>query len=606
MAYIDRMSSSPAAAHDRLVEMMTQSADYAVVLLDAEGRIDGWTGSAPSLFGYAAEEALGQDYALLFVPEDLALDLHRHEIAVAAASRRSEDDRWHLRKDGSRFWGSGVLQAFGHEHGEPLRYCKMVRDRSDVRTRTQSLENEVERLALELRRRTEMTATVAHELRAPLTPIRAAADLLSVPQDAAAHSKCVEVLKRQVGILARHLQDLYEASRASAGGVRLDLQTLLVNEELQAAVDDAAPHAAGKRIDLRLVVPSQPLTVEADPQRLQQMVQNLVGNALKYTPEGGRVVVSATLEGSDLVIRVEDNGAGIDPAVLPRMFELFTREDRAGEPAWPEGLGIGLALVKSLAHLHGGTIEGRSLGRHQGSVFSLRLPLTQAPSDGLRDRSAQSRRRANHFDGRSGPPSGRSSIASPCDEPVGSPSPMPVRSLCDPIRLPVREPWLLVAGSNGAAARFAADGSPPVRAISSFWPRAASVPEPVTCGALRIADVGRPFAAGVVVLVGSRSRIAIAHVHTLFAAAGRVRVRQRGCPVRLATASPLRRATDVEIVSTQRERRTQPAAKPGGCTVATRRLNSATFFFTRRSLERENDAWNGNSTCRVRTHSENF
>ena len=228
-----------------------------------------------------------------------------------------------------------------------------------------------------------MTATVAHELRAPLTPIRAAADLLSVPQDPAAHSKCVEVLKRQVGILARHLQDLYEASRASAGGVRLDLQTLLVNEELQAAVDDAAPHAAGKRIDLRLVVPSQPLTVEADPQRLQQMVQNLVGNALKYTPEGGRVVVSATLEGSDLVIRVEDNGAGIDPAVLPRMFELFTREDRAGEPAWPEGLGIGLALVKSLAHLHGGTIEGRSLGRHQGSVFSLRLPLTQAPSDGL-------------------------------------------------------------------------------------------------------------------------------------------------------------------------------------------------------------------------------
>ena len=128
------------------------------------------------------------------------------------------------------------------------------------------------------------------------------------------------------------------------------------------------------------MVPSQPVTLEADPRRLQQMVQNLLSNAIKYTPAGGRVVVSATVEGRDVAIRVEDTGVGIEPAVLPRMFELFTREERPdGKPA-ADGLGVGLALVKTLADLHGGMVEGRSLGRDKGSVFSLRLPLRQPSS----------------------------------------------------------------------------------------------------------------------------------------------------------------------------------------------------------------------------------
>ena len=374
------MSAFPPAGKDLLVEVLTKSRDYAVVFVDATGRIEGWTGSASGLFGYDAGEVLGRDFSVLFVPEDVALDLHRQEMALAATNRRSEDDRWHLRKDGSRFWGSGVLQALGSaEHGS-LRYCKLVRDRSDIRTRTEALENEVERLTGELRRRTEFTAAVVHELRAPLSPITTATDLLAGSQDSSARTKCVEVLKRQIGVLTRLVEDLGDATRASIGSIRLDVKSFVVNDTLQALVEDAEPAAAAKKVDVRLVKPSQPITLEADPQRLQQMVQNLLGNAIKYTQAGGRVVVSLTVEGRDLVIRVEDNGAGINPEVLPQMFELFTRENRSDEEAWPQGLGVGLAVVKELADLHRGTVEGRSLGRDKGSVFAIRLPLVQRPS----------------------------------------------------------------------------------------------------------------------------------------------------------------------------------------------------------------------------------
>ena len=370
----------PQDGRDLLAGVLTDSPDYAIVLLDAHGRIEGWTGAAPQLFGYAADEALGQDYSLIFVAEDVQLGLHRHEMALAATQRRSEDDRWHLRKDGSRFWGSGVLQAIGDLESKRLRYCKLVRDRSDVRTRTQALENEVERLGTELRRHRDFTVAVVHELRAPLAPITSATDVLEVANDEGARQKARAVLRRQVSVLTRHIEDLYEASRASLGHMALHTETLVANDLLQVVVDDAAPSATTKSIDLRLVVPSQPVTLEADPRRLQQMVQNLLSNAIKYTPAGGRVVVSATVEGRDVAIRVEDTGVGIEPAVLPRMFELFTREERPdGKPA-ADGLGVGLALVKTLADLHGGMVEGRSLGRDKGSVFSLRLPLRQPSS----------------------------------------------------------------------------------------------------------------------------------------------------------------------------------------------------------------------------------
>jgi signal transduction histidine kinase len=132
-----------------------------------------------------------------------------------------------------------------------------------------------------------------------------------------------------------------------------------------------------KRLTVTLTVPDAPIVIRADPRRVDQMLLNLIGNAQKYTPEGGSIQVSATVEADMAAIRIEDNGVGISSAVLPHIFELFTRESTV---EGPDGLGVGLAVVKELATLHGGFVEARSPGRGQGSVFTLRLPVRQPAS----------------------------------------------------------------------------------------------------------------------------------------------------------------------------------------------------------------------------------
>jgi PAS domain S-box-containing protein len=366
-----------------LLQALVGSTEYAVVAIGLEGTICGWTGAAPRLFGYAVEEALGKHYGVLFVEEDLALRLHDHEMELAATSGRSEDDRWHLRRDGTRFWGSGVLQALRTAEGKVTGYCKILRDRSDLRIRSEAQDTEIERLSAELRRRDETLITSIHELRSPLAPISAATELLKLPSNPEVTVKAVEVLTRQTDVLARHLNDLYEAAHALAEAPALRIEPVAVNRTLEGVVDDQRPLAEASSLDLRVVLPTAEILVEADPLRLQQMLQNLLSNAIKYTPPGGRVVVSATVEGADVSIRFEDTGIGIDPELLPRMFELFVREERPTHAAAPDGLGVGLALVKRFADLHGGTVEGRSLGHNRGSIFTLRLPLRQ-PQRALR------------------------------------------------------------------------------------------------------------------------------------------------------------------------------------------------------------------------------
>jgi PAS domain S-box-containing protein len=360
-----------------LLTVFTQSHDYGVIRIGVGGAIESWLGAAPRMFGYSADEVVGRDFSILFVEEDLQLGLDRQEIAVATASGRSEDDRWHIRKDRSRFWGSGILQAVLDADGTPMGYCKILRDRSDWRTRTKALENEVEQLSADLRHRTEFIVTMVHELRNPLAPISAATHLLDVSREPAAIQKATEVLKRQMGVLTRHLDDLYAASHSAVVSMSLKTERLVVNAALAAAVNDEREAAAARQLDLRLVLPAGEIAIEADPQRFQQMMQNLLSNAIKYTPEGGRIVVSATVEATSVAIRVEDTGVGIAPEMLPRIFELFTREEQAPDAAAPGGLGVGLAMVKKLADLHGGSVQARSLGKNRGSVFILRLPLHQ-------------------------------------------------------------------------------------------------------------------------------------------------------------------------------------------------------------------------------------
>jgi PAS domain S-box-containing protein len=368
------MSHAPPAypVEDWLLSLIDKSIDYAIIVIDPQGQVLAWRGAAAHLFGYTEQEALGMPFSRLFTQNDLERGLDRHEIALALASGRSEDDRWHVRQDGGTFWASGILHAVKQADGHVPALCKVVRDRTDIRTQLDSLMNQVALRDTEAIHRQAYLASLVHELRNPLSPVLAASALLAqpVPDDLKASS--VQVLQRQVGVLKALLDDLQQAAIESPTAPRLRTEPVCAQEALRVAADSLSESASARDLQLQLTLPPAPIWIAADPDRLHQMLLNLLNNAVKYTPPGGHINLSATVEAAMGVIRVEDDGLGISPSVLPHIFDLFTREGRASEVP---GLGVGLAVVHDLARLHGGSIEARSPGAGRGSIFRLRLPL---------------------------------------------------------------------------------------------------------------------------------------------------------------------------------------------------------------------------------------
>ncbi|HSS29147.1 MAG TPA: response regulator [Usitatibacter sp.] len=231
------------------------------------------------------------------------------------------------------------------------------------------------------RRKDEFLAMLAHELRNPLGPIRNAVEILRMSEDRATRERARELVGRQVRHLARLVDDLLEVSRITQRKVVLRRTTVALAEVFDSACELGRDtfEANGQSFVARL--PEQPVWLEVDPVRLSQVVGNLLHNAAKFTPRGGRIELDARVE-DGLVISVADNGVGISPEMLPTVFELFSQADRSLERS-QGGLGIGLSLVKGLVEMHGGRVEVRSDGPGKGSVFTIRLPRSViAPSPG--------------------------------------------------------------------------------------------------------------------------------------------------------------------------------------------------------------------------------
>lgn len=359
-------------------QLLGRTRDHALVFLDAGGTIIDWLGAAERLFGHAAAAAIGSPFGMLFTPEDRQLGMDRQEMAVADAVGRSEDDRWHVRSDGNRFWASGVLEPVRAADGSTVGYLKVLRDRTDVRMRVESLEHRLSTLADQRVRHARFLTSLGHELRGPLNGTRYAVEAaLRAEGDPALLNKAHTLAASQIALMARLLDDLVDAARAGVGQMRIAPQRLVLQDALQTAVASVEPASAAKGQQLRLIVPDEPLTLEADPARLQQMLLNLLQNAVRYTGQAGHIAVAAGIEAGEVVVRVDDDGIGIASDMLPRIFELFTRDADAARSAG-EGLGVGLALTRELAALHGGSVEARSPGPGRGSQFVLRLPQRRA------------------------------------------------------------------------------------------------------------------------------------------------------------------------------------------------------------------------------------
>ncbi len=228
------------------------------------------------------------------------------------------------------------------------------------------------------RRKDEFLATLAHELRNPLAPISNAVQILQAPDasEAMRESAC-GMIDRQVRQLTRLVDDLLDVSRIALGRLLVETKETTLGEVIETAVDASRPVIEALHHTLSIVLPTEPVQVEADSTRLTQVFVNLLNNAAKYTPSGGRISLIAAREGETVVVRVKDTGIGISPEVLPRIFDIFVRVDHSAQRA-QAGLGIGLALVRHLVELHGGHIEARSEGPGRGSEFIVTLPVARS------------------------------------------------------------------------------------------------------------------------------------------------------------------------------------------------------------------------------------
>src|SRR5512135_734222 len=232
------------------------------------------------------------------------------------------------------------------------------------------------------RRKDEFLAMLAHELRNPMAPILNALHLLREQGGGPMAEQAREVAERQVRHLARLVDDLLDVSRISSGKIHLRKGRVELGETVARAVETARPLIAARRHELSGSLPDEPIPLEADAARLEQVLANLLNNAAKYTEPGGWIAIEARREGEAAVVRVRDNGIGIAPELLPRIFDLFTQADRSLDRS-QGGLGIGLTLVRSLVEMHDGSVTAASAGVGKGSEFVVRLPLgaPEAPGE---------------------------------------------------------------------------------------------------------------------------------------------------------------------------------------------------------------------------------
>jgi PAS domain S-box-containing protein len=506
---------------ERIRLILDNTRDYAFIGTDTDGIVTEWEGGAESITGWFAARACGQPNAIIFTPEDRAAGVPAREMLLARESGRADDKRWHVRRDGTRFYADGVMVPLWDEAGKLRGYAKIFRDATAERLAAEQLEvselrlgesrqrslraeegmrrlaalaaqssdfigiasaqarasyinpagrrlaglapdaalddyrlsaffapdcqgfvesvvlpavrgaearwegelrirnidsgalvpvyykgfavfddegqniglasimrditaqkqaeDELRRVAADLaeadRRKSEFLATLAHELRNPLAPIRTGLDLIRMPGAGARDlARVHDMMDRQLGHLIHLVNDLLDVARITRGKIELKREASDVATLAAMAVETsmAALNAGGQT--LAIEVSEEALPLDVDVTRMVQVLSNLLNNAAKYTPAGGRIVLRAGRDGDEALLAVADSGLGIAAEDMDTLFDMFTQVGRNLDRA-QGGLGIGLSLVRRLVELHGGSVAAASAGRDQGSTFTVRLPL---------------------------------------------------------------------------------------------------------------------------------------------------------------------------------------------------------------------------------------
>ena len=363
----------------RLLASIVESSNDAIIGKSLDGIIQSWNAAAERLFGYTAEQAVGQHISLV-IPADRLAEEEQIIANLTAGKRIEQYETERIRRDGQSILVSLTISPIKDGSGKVIGASKIVRDVTDRKR----LEDNLRRLAADLsendRRKNEFLATLAHELRNPLAPM---SNMLQVVKradgDGETLKRAHDTIERQLDQMVRLVDDLLDLNRITHDRLELRRSEVELSSVIQQAVEVARPLIDAAGHNFMIDLPAEPIYLHADRARLAQLFGNLLNNSCKYTRPNGKIKVSAERSDDEVVVTVKDDGAGIPPDKLDSIFDMFMQVDRTAERS-QGGLGIGLTLVKRLAEMHGGSIEAQSAGEGQGSAFIVRLPILPTPA----------------------------------------------------------------------------------------------------------------------------------------------------------------------------------------------------------------------------------
>jgi len=364
----------------RLVAESTH--DFAIIILDEQGLITDWNTGAELIFGYKSTEVIGVYYDLLFSSEDRKAGVPENELRQAREHGRGEDERWHVRKDGSRFYCSGEVTLLRAE--TDMGYVKIARDLTGHKRLHEEQSKKLAETQVSSHMKDEFFAVMSHELKHPLNLIQLNTEILRrLPsvRNAEKASKAVSTISDAVASQARIIDDLLDVARIRTGKLKLktrllDLGTLV--RDIHLVVVEEYPHAD---ITLDAPSPDTPVPVEGDATRLEQIIWNLLHNALKFTQQNAHIQIILSVNEGQARLQIIDNGIGLAPADIEHVFDLFNQAKPRTGVHQRDGLGIGLSLVRQLVQAHNGSVNVKSAGIGHGCAFTVSLPLSDQTPD---------------------------------------------------------------------------------------------------------------------------------------------------------------------------------------------------------------------------------
>ncbi|HWB03772.1 MAG TPA: PAS domain-containing sensor histidine kinase [Verrucomicrobiales bacterium] len=363
------------ASQEHLRLVFENAREYAIFTMDVERRVTSWNEGAKRLLGFQENDILGRSADVIFTPEDKAEGAPLREALTALREGRASDERWHVRKDGTRFWGSGSMMAMRDAAGKTVGLLKIMRDRTSERCALEELTQARAEAEAAGEAKDRFFAVLSHELRTPLSPVVMGLEsLLEEPDLSSEVKEQLEMIMRNVAVEVRLIDDLLDVTRISRNKLEIVRLPVDLHGIIHRATEVCAPDSSAKEQVLTLDLNAERKTIEGDALRLQQAIWNLLRNAIKFTPAKGAIRVSSRNEAEMLIVEVADSGCGMDQAALTHIFEAFTQADPTVGKRYG-GLGLGLTISKAIVNAHGGELKAYSDGPGKGSIFTIELPV---------------------------------------------------------------------------------------------------------------------------------------------------------------------------------------------------------------------------------------